>query len=129
MAKGAAVRPMRILVVDDNQDGAESLALVLQLSGHEVRTALSGSAALEIVPAFQPEVLLLDIGLPGMDGYELARRLRETSLSGDAVLIAVTGYGQESDKMRSARAGFTHHLVKPIDPAALDALLRSLLSS
>jgi two-component system, OmpR family, response regulator len=125
MSDGKAVKAMRILVVDDNQDGAESLALLLQLDGHDVRTAMSGAAALEIAPVFQPEVLLLDIGLPGMDGYELARRLRQSSLSPDAVLIAITGYGQESDKLRSARAGFTHHLVKPIDPAALDELLHA----
>ena len=129
MRKGTTGKGMRILVVDDNEDGAESLALLLELAGHEVRTASSASSALEIAPAFQPEVLLLDIGLPGMDGYELARRLRQSSLSRDAILIAVTGYGQESDKLRSAQAGFAHHLVKPIDPEALEQLLRAAIAT
>ncbi len=129
MPKGATSTALRILVVDDNKDAAESLALLLQLSGHDVRTATTPAAALEIAPDYHPEVLLLDIGLPGMDGYELARRLKACRLPDNALLIAVTGYGQESDKKRSADAGFTHHLVKPIDPEALEATLRMAAAS
>lgn len=129
MPKGATSTALRILIVDDNKDAAESLALLLELSGHEVRAATSPAAALEIAPTYRPEALLLDIGLPDMDGYELARRLKACPLPDNAVLIAVTGYGQESDKKRSAEAGFTHHLVKPIDLEALETLLRTAVIS
>jgi CheY-like chemotaxis protein len=115
--KAAAGR--RILVVDDNQDSAESLALLLELKGHEVRTAFAGPAALDIASTFQPEVVLLDIGLPGMDGYEVARRLRAGN--DGSRLVALTGYGQDDDRQRSRDAGFDHHLVKPVD---LDELAR-----
>jgi PAS domain S-box-containing protein len=115
----------RILVVDDNEDSAVSLALLLELSGHEVRTAGDGSAALSEARSFRPEVVLLDIGLPHMDGYEVARRLRgEEDLRG-LLLFAMTGYGQEEDVRRSRQAGFDQHLVKPVDlPKLLDLLAR-----
>jgi signal transduction histidine kinase/ActR/RegA family two-component response regulator len=112
----------RILIVDDNVDAAESLALLLRLSGHEVRLAHNGPEALQEVEAFQPEVVLLDIGLPGMSGYEVARSLRQHSASRQVMLIAVTGYGQE-DRRRSEEAGFDHHLTKPVDPEGLQRLL------
>ena len=116
--------PLRILVVDDNADSAESMALLLSLSGHETRTAGDGPAALEAFRAFRPAVVLLDIGLPGMDGYEVARRLRAEAGEAGATLVAVTGYGEDYDRQRAREAGFDHHLVKPVDPAKLSALLR-----
>ena len=112
----------RILVVDDIPDAAESLALLLRVEGHEVRTAHDGPNALEVVGAFRPEVALLDIGLPRMDGYELARRLRGVPGLEATLLVALTGYGQEEDRRKSMEAGFDGHLVKPADPAALRAL-------
>ena len=109
----------RVLVVDDNVDAADSLALLVRLDGHEVRTAHDGQAALEAAHAFHPQVILLDIGLPRMDGYEVARRLREQPGGDRYIMAAVTGYGQEEDRLRAHEAGFNHHLVKPVDPAVL----------
>ncbi len=111
----------RVLIVDDNADGARSLAMVLELVGHEVRTCHDGPAALVESEAFEPEVVLLDIGLPGMDGYEVARRLRARPGS-QPLLVALTGYGQAEDLRRSREAGFDHHLVKPADPETLTSL-------
>jgi CheY-like chemotaxis protein/two-component sensor histidine kinase len=116
-------RRSRVLVVDDNIDGARSMALLLEIAGHEVRTCHDGIAALEATEAFHPEVVLLDIGLPGMDGFEVARRLREQPTTPRPMLVALTGYGQAEDLRRSREAGFDHHLVKPADPATLNALL------
>ena len=113
---------MRILVVDDNVDAAESLALILRMQGHDVQVAHNGVDALRIADATNPEVVLLDIGLPGMDGYEICRQLREGSLA-DARIIAMTGYGQERDRQRSVEAGFDAHTVKPVAIADLLALL------
>jgi signal transduction histidine kinase/ActR/RegA family two-component response regulator len=112
----------RILVVDDNQDAADSLALVLRLMGHEVHVCHDGAGALAATREFRPEVVLLDIGLPEMDGYEVARRLRAAPELNDMLLVAITGYGQEQDLRRSREVGFDHHLVKPVDPAMLAAL-------
>jgi signal transduction histidine kinase len=117
----------RILVVDDNRDGAESLAMMLKLMGHETQTAYDGVAALEAAEAFRPAVVLLDIGLPRLNGYEVARRLRQQPWGETMVLIAQTGWGQDEDKSRSRDAGFNFHMVKPIDPAALEKLLAGLL--
>jgi signal transduction histidine kinase/PAS domain-containing protein/ActR/RegA family two-component response regulator len=112
----------RILVVDDNTDAADSLALLLRMAGNDVRTAADGLEAVGVAGAFQPAVVLLDIGLPKLNGYEAARRIREQQ--GDGVLlIALTGWGQEEDRRRSAEAGFDHHLTKPINPEALQKLL------
>jgi CheY-like chemotaxis protein len=102
-------------------DAAESLALVLRAAGHRVWTAHSGPAALQAAPEVRPEAVVLDIGLPGMDGYEVARRLRGEA-SGP-LLVALTGYGQDEDRRRSREAGFHHHLVKPVDPEELERLL------
>jgi two-component system OmpR family response regulator len=113
----------RILVVDDNTDAVESLALLLELEGHDVKTALDGPAALELASDFRPEAVLLDIGLPGMDGYEVARRLRDRPETREALIIAITGYGQLEDRALTKAAGFNHHLVKPVDPEELGALL------
>lgn len=113
----------RILVVDDNEDARDSLDLLLRLDGHEIRKAADGPAALAAAPEFRPDVVLLDIGLPGMDGYEVARRLREQSSTRGALLVAITGYGQPDDRLRAEAAGFDHHLVKPVDPEALGRVL------
>jgi signal transduction histidine kinase len=121
-ARGAG-RGLRVLVVDDNVDAAQSLAQLLALDRHEVYVAYDAPGTLESARAHPPEVVLLDIGLPGGDGYQVARRLREEVGLKDAVLVAVTGYGQEEDRRRSARAGFDHHLVKPVDVEALRDLL------
>lgn len=119
---------LRILVVDDYLDALDSLSMLLQAEGHEVDTANSGTKAIERAQAFRPQVVLLDIGLPDMDGYEVARRLREIPETQLAVLIALTGYGQPEDRARSKRAGFDHHLLKPVDPDILSTLLTSVAS-
>ena len=112
-----------MLVVDDNVDGAESLAKVLQICGHETRTAHSGPEALDAARPFKPDVVLLDIGLPGMNGYEVAKRLRgEPSLTG-AVLVALTGWGSEDNKRQSREAGFDFHLTKPVEVTAIESIL------
>jgi two-component system CheB/CheR fusion protein len=113
----------RVLVVDDNADAAQSLALLLELGGHDVRVVHDGLAALKTAEPFRPEVVFLDIGLPEMDGYEVARRLRKLPGTEKALLLALTGYGQEGDRRRSREAGFDRHLVKPVDPEVLRALL------
>ncbi len=104
---------LRVLVVDDNVDIADALAALLDLQGCQVRVAHRGEAGLEQALEFEPDVVFLDIGLPGMDGYEVARELRNTSLGADIILVALTGYGQASDRQKAAEAGFDHHLVKP----------------
>jgi CheY-like chemotaxis protein len=117
---------LRVLIVDDNVDGANSLAAMLQALGHQVRVEYDGPAGVRAASARQPDVALLDIGLPGMSGYEVARTLRENEATRDTVLIAVTGWGQLEDRRRSREAGFDLHLVKPADPLELRALLASV---
>ena len=107
------------MVVDDNIDSADSLALLLKNMGHDVRTANEGQSAIEVAKGFFPEIVLLDIGLPGIDGYEVARRLRKEAYGREALLVALTGYGQEGDRRLTEEAGFDHHLTKPADPARL----------
>jgi len=116
-------RGVRVLVVEDNVDAAETLADLLRIWGYEVETAHDGQAAVLAAPRFGPQVVLLDIGLPRMNGYEVARWLRCRPDLGDLLIIAVTGYGQESDRARGREAGFDHHLVKPVDLEALRHLL------
>jgi len=115
----------RVLVVDDQPDSTESLALLLRLRGHEVRTASDGSSALEEFVRYRPEVVFLDLGLPGMSGYDVARRLRTMPEARDVRLVALTGYGTEADRERTRAAGFDVHLAKPVDPHALESLLAS----
>jgi PAS domain S-box-containing protein len=115
----------RVMVVDDNVDVADSLAMVLRAWGHEVHALYDGLAALSTVEQLRPEIILLDIGLPQMDGYEVARRLRACSVMRDVLLIALTGYGQEEDRRRAKEAGFDVHLTKPADPRKLQELLGS----
>jgi two-component system CheB/CheR fusion protein len=112
---------LRLLVVDDNKDTVDSLAMLLRLGGHEVATADSGPGALETALSETPDVVLLDLGLPGFDGYEVARRIREKT--DKPLLIAMTGYGQKEDRERSKETGFQYHLVKPVDPVKLQELL------
>jgi CheY-like chemotaxis protein len=122
------VSKLRILVVDDYADAAESLMMLLQTEGHEVETADCGMKAIEQAQVFRPQVVLLDIGLPDLDGYEVAKRLRTLPETRDAILIALTGYGQTEDLVRSQSAGFNHHLLKPLDFAKLAALLTPSLN-
>jgi len=127
-APEVAARPdaMRVLVVDDNEDAADLLAMSVRLMGHLVRVAHDGPTALQIAAQFQPDVALLDIGLPVMDGYELARHLRALPGLEPVRLIAVTGYSQEADRRHTAAAGFERHLVKPIQLDELQEALNSL---
>jgi CheY-like chemotaxis protein len=113
----------RILIVDDNTDAADTLSMMLRLDGHETACAYGGQEALERIQLFAPQVVLLDIGLPGMDGYEVARQIRHMELGGGIRLIALTGYGQPEDRARALAHGFDEHLVKPIDPKALSVAL------
>jgi CheY-like chemotaxis protein len=112
-----------VLVVDDNADGVDSLATVLSLSGHQPRAARDGQAALAVAREFRPEVAFLDIGMPDMSGYELARRFRADPDLKDIPLVALTGWGSAEDRRRAAAAGFDHHLTKPVDAAAIAELL------
>ena len=118
-----AVTPRRILVVDDNPDSAQSLGFLLEHSGHTVRLAHDGQEALRVASEFQPDIAFLDIGLPKLDGYELARAIRSESWGERIVLFALTGWGQEDDRRRARAAGFNGHLTKPIDPDRIDALI------
>ena len=118
--------PRRILVVDDNRDAADSLGLLLEVLGAEVRVARDGPEALEAYSAYEPAVVLLDIGMPGMDGYEVARRIRAQSPGPRPTIVALTGWGQEEDRREAREAGFDHHLVKPAEIGALKELLRSI---
>ena len=118
----------RLLVVDDNRDAADSLAILLRLIGQEVRVVYDGPTALEAARAEQPEVAFLDIGMPGMDGCELARRFRQEAALRHVTLVALTGWGQEEDRRRSQEAGFDHHLIKPADLDTLRELLSRLQS-
>ena len=120
-------RTRRILVVDDNHDSAESLAMLLSITGHETFTAHDGAAALDAAARHRPDVVLLDIGLPTLNGYEVCRRIREEPWGKEMVLIALTGWGQEEDRRKSHEAGFDGHLVKPVNyPALVGALLDSV---
>jgi CheY-like chemotaxis protein len=112
-----------VLIVEDNRDAADSLRMLLELSGHQVTVASTGPAAIEAARARCPDVVLCDIGLPGLDGYGVAAALRRDSATAKARLIALTGYGRDEDRDRSRQAGFDCHLTKPIDPAALQPLL------
>jgi signal transduction histidine kinase/ActR/RegA family two-component response regulator len=116
----------RILIVDDNRDVADSLCMLLALLGAEVRVARDGAQALEILRSYDPAVVLLDIGMPGMDGYEVARRIRSRFAERRPVLVAMTGWGQEEDRRRARAAGFDHHLIKPAEIESLRALLGSV---
>ena len=119
----------RILIIEDNVDSAETMQMLLSISGHEARTAYDGASALSVAREFSPEVVLCDIGLPGKDGYAVARELRELPETRSALLVALTGYGHDEDRERAARAGFDAFQVKPVEPDALQALLAKHLSA
>jgi CheY-like chemotaxis protein/two-component sensor histidine kinase len=126
--KAQAISPpaaTSVLVVDDDRDSGNSLALLLRLQGHDVRVAFDGAAALQAIEAMQPNVALIDIGMPVMDGYELARRLRQGKFD-NITLVALTGWGQDRDRNLSAKAGFDYHLVKPASRESLNALFSKL---
>lgn len=115
----------RILVVDDNVDAGDALSALLQLEGHEVRTVYSGEETLEILNHYSPEVILLDLGLPGISGIDVARQIRETRSTKDVTLIAITGWGQPQDRARTAQAGFDFHFTKPVDVEMLNEAIAS----
>jgi CheY-like chemotaxis protein len=121
--KVVSSRKRRILIVDDNRDAADSLATMLRMMGHETLTAYDGLEAVQTTAMFHPEIVLLDIGLPKMNGYEAARHIRQQPWGESLALIAQTGWGQEEDKRRALEAGFDHHLTKPVQTAALEKLL------
>lgn len=123
-----ALSSLRVLVVDDNPDIAESLGILARLWGHQVRLAYDGQAALHEALAFHPDVIILDIGLPKKDGYEVAQTVKQTPGLQQALLIAATGYGGEQDRRRSREVGFDYHLVKPVDPDYLHEVLASRAS-
>jgi CheY-like chemotaxis protein len=124
----AAFGPSKLLVVDDNRDAADTVALLLSLSGFEAQVAYTPSAALDLLDRFRPDLALLDIGLPEMDGYELAKRLRRGDRPFAGKLVALTGYGQQADVEKALAAGFDAHLTKPVEPDALVALIARLLA-
>jgi DNA-binding response OmpR family regulator len=125
-APAPAKQGFRILVVDDNHDSALSLAMMLSIMGHETRTAHDGESAVTSAESFLPEIVLLDIGLPKLNGYEVAERIRKQEWGASMFLIAVTGWGQDEDRQRSSEVGLNVHMVKPVEPAALERLFADL---
>ena len=121
--RAVAGPPLNILVADDNPDSADAIAMLLEMGGDEVRVAYDGVAVLTAAESLRPDVLLLDIGMPGMDGHEVARRLRAVPATKDSLLVAISGWGTADDRAQSKAAGFDHHLVKPFDIGALEKLL------
>jgi CheY-like chemotaxis protein len=118
--------PRRVLIVDDNEDAANSMAMILELSGHQTASVYTAADALRKAADFKPQVVLLDIGLPGMDGYEVAQKMRELPGLRDILLIAVTGYGRSDDRLRARDAGFDDHLTKPVEFAVLERTLAGI---
>jgi CheY-like chemotaxis protein len=127
-AKPTSSEICRLLIVDDNRDAAVSLAMLLRISGHDVRVAHDGPSALELATSFRPEIAFLDLGMPGMDGFEVANRIQKQMDLSNIVLVALTGWGQAQDRQRTKAAGFHHHYVKPMEPDALDRLMSNLRS-
>jgi len=125
-ATGEAAASLRVLVVDDNKDTADSAAMLLRSLGHDVRVAYSGRTALEAALAYRPDAVLLDIGLPEIDGYEVARHLRQNPEFKNVLLVALSGYGQETDRQRSQEAGLDAHMVKPVKMENVAELLTTL---
>ena len=126
VAARPSVQSLRLLVVDDNVDAASSLAMLLRTEGHETRVAHDGPSALRAARDLRPDAIFLDIGLPGLDGFEVARRLRREPGRESVLLVAMTGYGQQSDRDRSLQAGFDHHLVKPAEFERVRQILASV---
>jgi CheY-like chemotaxis protein len=117
---------MKVLVVDDNRDAAISLSMLVEMLGHDVRTAHDGVEAVDMAGEFYPDLVLLDLGMPRMDGYEACRRMREQPGGADMTVIAVTGWGQEEDRRKSQLAGFDRHLVKPVAPTVIAGILGAM---
>jgi CheY-like chemotaxis protein len=128
-ARATGPARLRVLVVDDNVDAADALAAVARLAGHAAQVTYDGPTALALASQFKPHLVLLDLGLPGMDGHAVGRALRQQPETQDAVLVAVTGWGHEDDRRKSQEAGFARHLVKPVDPAVLQTVLAELSPS
>jgi CheY-like chemotaxis protein len=125
--RSESVKPrFKILVVDDNHDSALSMAMMLTIMGHETRTAHDGEAAVGTAETFRPHVILLDIGLPKLNGYEVAQQIRQHDWGAGMFLIAVTGWGQDEDRQRSEEVGLNLHMVKPVEPSVLEDLLANL---
>ena len=122
----AAPGSTRVLVVDDNADSVAMLTMLLEMKGHVTAMAQSGPEALEKAEAFRPDVVVLDIGLPGMDGYEVAGHLRQQPYGRSVTLVALTGWSSDEDRQRTREAGFNHHFIKPVDPDALEKVLAEL---
>jgi len=118
--------PLRLVVADDNVDTAHSLSLLLEALGHEAKIAHNGVQALGLAHEFQPDAMIIDIGMPGLDGHDLARRIRAEPWGKELLLIAASGWGQDEDKERSREAGFNLHLVKPVELETLEALLATI---
>jgi CheY-like chemotaxis protein len=116
---------LRLLLVDDSVDAATAMSLLLESDGYDVRIAHEAVHALEIAAQFEPEIVLLDLGLPGMDGFQLAQEMRKRAATANALLIAVTGYGQAADRQRTHEAGFDHHLVKPVSSDEIQRVIAS----
>jgi CheY-like chemotaxis protein len=114
---------LRVAVIEDNRDSAASLTLLLELIGHEVQAAYAGPSGVELVRRWRPEAVISDLGLPGFDGFEVARRIRREPGMSEILLVALTGYGEDSFRSQSLEAGFNYHLVKPADPIVLQRLL------
>jgi CheY-like chemotaxis protein len=119
----APVEPCRILLVDDNVDAADSLAIILRFAGHDVRVEHDGQAGIAAASESRPDVILLDLGMPRLNGFDACRQIRELSGGGDITIIALTGWGQDEDRRRTREAGFDHHLVKPVEPESLMRLI------
>ena len=115
--------PLRVLIVDDNVDAVEMLAMLVELQGHTTASAHNGVQAVSVADAFQPDVIFLDIGLPGLDGYQVAREIRQRPVGAHVLLVALTGWGSAEDKDRTQRAGFDLHFTKPVEPEAVERLL------
>jgi len=120
---GRRARPRRVLLIEDSQDAREMLRMMLELAGHVVYDAADGIRGLELLNVVRPDAAIIDIGLPGMDGYQIARRIREEPYGREMLLLALTGYDAPGDVQRSSDHGFNHHLVKPVDPDRLERLL------
>ncbi len=121
-AGGGAPAPRRIVVADDNRDSADSLGMMLSIMGYDVRTAYDGEGAVALAESFQPEIMVLDVGMPRMSGYEVARRVRGLASGEDVLLVALTGWSDDEDRRRATEAGFDRYWVKPVRPADLDGL-------
>ena len=126
-SQNAQTSSLRVLIVDDNEDGADLLAMLLESLGHQTMAVYTGEAALEQAAAFSPHLVLCDIGLPGISGYDVGRALRADAQFARVTLVALTGWGGDEDKQRSKSAGFDHHLVKPVEIAALNDVLATIL--